>query len=166
MTNLKYIFSFALFIGSSALLSAQCPSPSELVKPDKKSGWNENSQSKSGALLAGEVYEYTFIAQRGVEYRITALGGVNEVIMDNVEFKLYDSEVQKVEIDGQPVYKRVQKVVYNSESGETGSQLVFTTPKTKKLTMKVNIVNSDKPDAVQCVAVYVETRRATQIGLK
>lgn len=164
--KLKHIIAITLFAGASMVSFSQCPSPSELIKPDKKSGWNENSQSKSGALQAGEAYEYTFIAQRGVEYRITALGGVDEIIMDNVEFKLYSSEVDKVEIDGKPVYKRFEKVVYNSESSDTGSQLIFSTPKTRKLTMKVNIVNTDKPDAIQCVAVYVETRRATPIGLK
>lgn len=166
MKKLNNILIFPLFACLSMVSFGQCPSPSELIKPDKKSGWSENSQSKSGALMAGEVYEYTFIAQRGVEYRITALGGVDEVIMDNVEFKLFDSEVEKVEVDGELVYKRLQKLVYDSKSSEIGNQLIFSTPKTRKLTMKVNFVSAEDPEAIQCVAVYVETRRATPLGLK
>lgn len=166
MIKLKHIFILPLIAGFSMVSFSQCPTPSELMKPDKKTGWNENSQSKSGALQAGETYDYTFIAQRGVEYRITALGGVDDVIIENVAFQLFDSEVQKVEVDGKPVYKRLQKLVYDSQKEDSGAQLIFSTPKTRKLTMKVQILNTDKADAVQCVAVYVETRRAAAIGLK
>jgi hypothetical protein len=166
MIKFKHIFIIPLFASVSMVSYSQCPSPSEVMKADKKEGWSESSQSKSGALQAGEVYEYTFIAQRGVEYRVSALGGVDELSKDNVAYQLFDSEVQKVEVDGKPVYKRLEKVVYDSKKKESGDQLVFSTPKTRKLTMKVTITNTDKPDAIQCVAVFVESRRLAELGLK
>lgn len=162
--KLNYIIAITLFAGASTLSFSQCPSPSQLVKLDKKTGWNESSQSKSGALQAGEVYEYAFIAQRGLEYRITALGGADDINMNNVEFKLYSNEVDKIEVDGKPVYKRLEKEVYNSEASDMGSQWIFSTSQTRKLTMKVHIVNTVKPEAIQCVAVYVETRRSIPLG--
>jgi len=135
------------------------------MQAEFKEGWGPNSQSKSGPLQAGEVYEYTFIAQRGLEYRLTALGGLNNIKVDNVEFELFDTEVKKVVQDGKPVYKRLKKVIYDSKSDESGSQVVFSTPKTRKLTIEVTVVNTEDPTAVQCVVVFVETRRIAKLGL-
>lgn len=165
--KLKYIIAITLFAGVSMLSVSQCPPPSQLIKLDKKAGWNESSQSKSGALQAGESYEYSFIAQRGLEYRITALGGgTDQINMNNVEFRLYSNEVERIQVEGKTVYKRLEKEIFNSESSDQGSQWIFSTSQTRKLTMKVNIVNTAKPDAIQCVAVCVETRRSTALGFR
>lgn len=166
MTNYNYIVILIASVFFSFTSISQCPPPGSVMKADIKAGWGPNSQSKSGPLQAGETYEYTFIAQKGLEYRLTALGGLNNIRVDNVEFELYDTEVQKVVQDGKPVYKRMKKMIFDSKSEESGSQVVFSSPKTRKLTLEVSVVNNEAPNAVQCVVVFVETRKATQLGLK
>lgn len=148
---------------------AQCPTPTMVFKPETKAGWFANSQSKSGAIMAGEKYEFTFIAQRGMEYRFTAAGGpgMESIAPGNVEFIVSDSQVQKVNKDGQEVFKRTNTIVFDSKSSGSDAQCIISTPKTRKLTVTVNLVaSSGNPKDVQCALVFIESRRAQEIGLK
>jgi hypothetical protein len=154
------VFAFSL-IGN-----AQCPSPNVVFKPETKAGWGANSQSKSGALLTGETYEFTFIAQRGMEYRITAVGGAGNWTKENVQFTVSDSEVQKVMQDGQEVFRRFNTVVFDSRTAGPDDQCVIATSKTRKLTVTVNLIGTERPKDVQCAVVFIENRRTQQLGLR
>lgn len=161
------IVTIVFAVLASHISFTQCPSPSQLMKPDRKSGWSESSQSKSGALMSGQEYTYTFIAQRGMEYKVNAFAGVDVISSENVDFKLYYTEVEKTMIDGEWVYDRVDKVVFDSKSNkEDKGEITFSSSKTRKLTMKLSLTSFEKENVVQCVAICVETRRMPDIGLK
>jgi hypothetical protein len=145
---------------------AQCPSPIMVFRPEPKSGWGLSSQSKSGALMTGETYEFTFIAQRGMEYRISSVGGSNELTKDKVQFRVSDTQVNRVIQDGQEVFKRSNVVIFDSKSTSGDEECVIVTPKTRKLTVTVNVVGTENPKDIQCAVVFVESRRAQTIGLK
>lgn len=58
---IKSVINFWIVLLFGGVAFGQCPTPSQVMKADRKNGWAENSQSKSGAVLTGEVYEYSFI---------------------------------------------------------------------------------------------------------
>jgi len=142
----------------------QCPQPDQVLRPDYKDGWGDNSQSKTGTLRPGDTYEMNFIAQAGLKYRITLLSGVGPFTDENVEFQLLGSEVKKVEEDGKKVYKRQEVVYLDSENQPEGEKMTFSTPKTRKLTLKIQLNGVEDTKLVQCVIVFVETKRELQVG--
>jgi hypothetical protein len=161
--NLLHILTVVSITWSA---NGQCPTPNQVMKADTKNGWYENSQSKSGALAPGDTYEYNFIVQRGIDYRITTLGGKTELTKGNVEFKIYDTQVQRVEVNGDMVYKRFETIVFDSRNPENTEELIFNSPKTRKLTMRVEVVAEGQPNDVHCVVVFVETKRSEKFGLR
>jgi hypothetical protein len=163
---IKNLLQMFLVVSISWSASAQCTKPNQVMKADKKNGWSENSQSKSGALAPGDTYEYNFIVQRGIDYRITTLGGKTELTKGNVEFKIYDSQVQRVEVNGEMIYKRFETIVFDSRNPGNTEELIFNSPQTRKLTMRVEVVADGQPNDVHCVVVFVETRRSEKLGLR
>lgn len=156
------ISAFILSVGLNS--SAQCPRPHELGLYDPESGWSENSQSKSGLLKMGETYELNLIAQRGMDYRVSAFVATEDASDIFVDLKIYDSEVKKVEEEGRGVYKRVKKCIYDTSKSNPDDELVITTPKTRRLNVKVTAVNASKNEDVECVIIYVEHRRSQKLG--
>jgi hypothetical protein len=147
------------FQGSSF---AQCASPTDIVKtPKDKLDYNVSSQSRSGVLIPGENYEMSFIAQDGMDYRISA--GAKNKDAGSVSFEVYEMVVQKTEKDGQTVYKKIKKVIATSADGET-EPVEFTTDKARKIVVKVNVMGGD-PKTKQCIGVLIEDKKTIKIGL-
>lgn len=164
-----FVLSFSIFLITS-LAFAQCPTASEVMRADRKNGWSESGLSKSGLLNKGEEYEYNFIAQKGIEYRLTALGGIDNVVVENVSYQLYDTEIKKIKnSEGKEEYKRVPLLIYDSQNAQEGDELIFSTEKTRKLTLKLTVQDGEADDTkieYQCVVVFIETRRLPGTGLK
>lgn len=151
----------AAFSFQSASFS-QCAAPADIVKaPKDKMQYAVTSQSRSGALVPGENYEMSFIAQDGMDYRISAAAKNKDA--GSVSFEVYEMVVQKTEKDGQPVYKKVKKVIATSADGEN-EPVEFTTDKARKIVVKVNLMGGD-PKSNQCVGVLIEDKKTTKIGL-
>lgn len=157
--SLLSLFLIILGVGYS-----QCPEPDQVLRPDYKDGWGENSQSKTGSLRPGDTYEMNFIAQAGLKYRITLLSGVDNYTDDNIDFQLIGSEVNKVEENGKMVYKRQEVVYFDSRNQAEGEKMTFSTPKTRKLTLKMQLNGVEDSKLVQCVIVFVESKRELQVG--
>lgn len=143
---------------------SQCPQPDQVLKPDYNDGWGDNSQSKTGSLRPGDTYEMIFIAQSGLKYRITMLSGVGPYTDEKIDFQLVGSEVNKVEENGKMVYKRQEVVYFDSRNQAEGEKMTFSTPKTRKLKLKMQLNGVEDSKLVQCVIVFVETKRELQVG--
>lgn len=159
-----------IFIGiillSTTIASAQCPRPYDVIQADYDEGWGDNSQSKSGPLRPGDSYEMKFIAQGGLKYRVTVVSGNEQYSRDDVEFQLVGSEVRKVNQDGKMVYKRVDVVFYDSEESKEGQKAVFFSERTKRLKVRIKLKGAEDSKLLQCVVVFVETKRPESLGLK
>jgi hypothetical protein len=140
---------------------AQCPAPEKVVKASSKSKetWGVNSQSKTGALLTGQSYEMSFIAQGDYDYRITA--GTSSSKKGEVTFEIYEMINEK---DEKGQYKKVKKVLISSEDAETNT-LEFTTDKGRKLMISVTYEGGDEEiKKPECVAVLIEDKKTIKIG--
>ena len=145
--------------------SAQCPKISDLNLRDESGKWTESAQSRTETLKMGESFEVSFIAQRGMDYRIRVLSGAEDLSIENSTVRIYDTDVEKVEEDGEIVYKRTQNKVFDSNSLKTNKEIIITTPKTRKLTVKGTARKSDIPEKTQCMIVYIESRRSEKLGM-
>ena len=58
----------------------------QFSKEDKSAYWNLNNQSRSAAFEKGKVYEMSFVAYEGFEYRLTTCTDVESVT--GVKFEL------------------------------------------------------------------------------
>ncbi|MGM0479645.1 MAG: hypothetical protein ACQERC_10520 [Bacteroidota bacterium] len=155
----------AIFLLSTAVHS-QCPRAFDVMEADYDNGWGDNSQSKSGPLRPGDTYEMKFIAQGGMKYRVTVVSGNEQFSRDDVEFQLVGSEVNKVkDDDGRMVYKRQEVVFYDSEKSAEDEKAVFFSKRTKRLKVRINLKGVEDSKLVQCVVVFVETKRQEKIGL-
>ena len=154
-----YLLSFTLVFSLS--IFGQCPNPNDYLRGDKKGGWSKNSQSKSGYLKPGETYELNFIAQRGMEYRVTILAGNESFSEENVSYQVYHTQVQKVKEDGKSVYKRLKSMIFDSSEDE--GKVKFSTDQTRKISVEVSIENYSKP---QCVIVFIEARKSKELGFR
>lgn len=164
MFKIIRISILSILLSLTGLSFSQCPQPDQVLKPDYKDGWGDNSQSKSGSLRPGDTYEMNFIAQAGLKYRITLLSGLGPYTDDNIDFQLVGSEVNKVEENGKMVYKRQEVVYFDSRNQEEGEKMTFSTPKTRKLKLKMQLNGVEDSKLVQCVIVFVETKRELQVG--
>ncbi|MCE3297220.1 MAG: hypothetical protein K0R65_2934 [Crocinitomicaceae bacterium] len=140
---------------------AQCPAPEKMVKASSKSKetWGVNSQSKAGALITGQSYEMSFIAQPDYDYRITT--GTANADKGEVSFEVYEMISEK---DDKGQYKKVKKVLISSADAESKT-VEFTTDKGRKLMISVTFEGSDEDNKKpECVAVLIEDKKTTKIG--
>ena len=164
MFKIIRITLLSIFLAVFGTSFGQCPQPEQVLRPDYKDGWGDNSQSKTGSLRPGDTYEMNFIAQAGLKYRITLLSGVGNFTDENIDFQLVGSEVNKVEDNGKMVYKRQEVVYFDSRNQAEGEKMTFATPKTRKLKLKMQLNGVEDSKLVQCVIVFVETKRELQVG--
>lgn len=157
------IFSLFVALTVSNVFSAQCPPPDKMDKPANKGKggtWGINSQSKTGALLTGQSYEMSFIAQEAYDYRIT--GATVSPNKGEVSFEVYEMVNEK---DEKGQYKKVKKVLISSQDAESNT-VEFTTDKARKLMISVTFEGGDDSNRKpECVGVLIEDRKATKIGL-
>lgn len=164
MFKIIRISLLSIFLISSGICLSQCPQPNQVLKPDYKAGWGDNSQSKTGSLRPGDTYEMNFIAQAGLKYRITLLAGLGPYTDENIDFQLVGSEVNSVEENGKKVYKRQEVVFFDSRKKAEGEKMTFSTPKTRKLKLRMQLNGVEDSKLVQCVIVFVESQRELEVG--
>ncbi|HLP53952.1 MAG TPA: hypothetical protein VK151_02950 [Fluviicola sp.] len=141
---------------------AQCPTAESIVKSKSKTkdSYGVNSQSRSGSVKSGETYEMSFIAQDGMDYRLSTK--LANPAAGTISFEVYEMIVEKKMVDGKETYKRTKHVLANSNDSGTGS-LEFTTDKSRKIFVAVSLSGGD-PKKPVCVGVLVEDKKSTKLG--
>lgn len=144
---------------------------SQLSKEQQAEYWNLNNQSQSAAFAKGKVYEMSFIAYKGYDYRLTVCTDIVEG-GDMINFELAQDEVVRVKDEyGNTNIKKTKETIYkNADDGNTQT-ITFTTDKTKKIYVKVNVPAQGeskdkalgKTDNV-CVGVLIEHKEAANLG--
>jgi len=141
---------------------AQCPAPEKIVKPEKskeKVSYSVNSQSRSGSIKPGETYEMSFIAQDGMDFRLsTALSNPSA---GTLTFEVYEMVVEKHTENGKVVHKRVKHVLATPD--QAANPIEFSTDKSRKIFVAVTLSGGDSKKP-QCVGVLVEDKRAVKLG--
>jgi len=156
----KYIYNsvklFLALFSSTTIILAQspCGQAEKIVKSYGKDKYTVSSQSKTGALKAGEYYELAFIAQEGYDYKITS---GTEGKDGSASYEIYEMVTQKV---GEAEFKKVKKIITTSDGSEP---IEFQTDKSRKLIIKVTL-NSSGSSKPECVAILIEDRKSTKLG--
>jgi len=150
------ILTCLIVLASSAY--AQCPTSESIVKGKNKTKdtYSVSSQSRAGAVKPGETYEMAFIAQAGMDYRLSAKAAEGGTIT----YEVYETYVEKKVVDGKDVFKRVKKVL----SGSGAEAIEFTTDKTRKIYVSVTLTGGDAKK-IECVGVLIEDKKTTKLGL-
>lgn len=158
---MKALFLTCLFAAGTAVY-AQCPAPASFVKNKsaKGEGYSVNSQSRSGAIKSGETYEMAFIAQVGMDYRLSSKAA--NAGAGTLSYEIYELVVEKKEVNGKETFKRTKHVLANSEA-TNAEPIEFVTDKTRKVFIAVTITGGDAKKT-QCVGVLVEDRKSTKLG--
>jgi hypothetical protein len=142
---------------------AQCPTAENIVKKEKsktKDNYGVNSQSRSGSVKSGETYEMSFIAQDGMDYRLSSK--LANPSAGSISIEIYEMIVEKKMVDGKETYKRTKHVL--ATSNESGAQPIeFTTDKSRKIFVAVSLSGGD-PKKPACVGVLVEDKKSTKLG--
>lgn len=158
---MKLTATIGLFLVTIVAM-AQCPTIESLSKSKKKEKGDEyvvNSQSRTGALLSDENYEMSFVAQSGLDYRLSVIPV--DGAAGTVSYEVYEMVVEKNADGGKQVYKKVKHVLASSSAGI--DQIEFTTDKVRKIFVSVSVSGGDKKKAT-CVGVLVETKRSDRLG--
>lgn len=153
----SYILTICLI--SFVTVYGQCPNPDRFIKvKGEKNGYSENSQSRSGYVRVGEVFETVFITQDANEYRLT----INPYDKDagNLKYEIYEMVVEKRLENGKSVYKKVKQVLYSSADDQS---IEIRSDGTRKIYVKVMMEGEDK-DRLECVGILVEHKRAKKVG--
>jgi hypothetical protein len=154
----------SLLVSTVAVFYAQCPSAESIskdkTKTKEKNPYSINSQSRSGSITGDKEYEMSFIAQPGMDYRLTTKAA--NPAAGTITYEVYEMVVEKKVENGKEEFKRVKHVLASS-SNTGGQPLEFTTDKTRKIFVAVNLSGGDtkKP---QCVGVLIEDKRSTKLG--
>lgn len=152
------VLTFLLAFGTTTF--AQCPAAESFVKDKRtKDAYGVNSQSRSGSVKPGETYEMSFIAQDGMDYRLTSKTAV--AMSGSISYEVYEMVVEKRTVNGKEMYKRVKHTLAASEDGSQA--LEFTTDKTRKIYVAVTVSGGD-PKKPYCVGVLVEDKKSTKLG--
>lgn len=158
---MKSLILTCLFVAATAVY-AQCPAPASFVKnkSTKGEGYSVNSQSRSGAIKSGETYEMSFIAQVGMDYRLSSKAA--DAAGGTLSYEIYELVVEKKEVNGKETFKRTKHVL--ASSGTAGAEPIeFATDKTRKVFIAVTLTGGDAKKT-QCVGVLVEDRKSTKLG--
>ncbi len=139
-------------------------------KEDKGAFWNINNQSRSAAFEKGKVYEMSFIGYEGFEYRLSTCTDIAS--SSGVKFQLAQDEVVRVKDgNGNTNIKKQRTIVFDNESDGMTPFVLFTTDKTKKFYLSVNVPATGSSDNRKltntdnvCVGVLIEHRRTQKLG--
>jgi hypothetical protein len=139
--------------------SAQCPKASSFVaiKEQKKDGFAVSAISRSASLVSGTSYELSFVAQGGMNYRVSA-----ETLTPNtgtVSYSIYEMVLKK---NDQGVSKKVKSVLGTSADA-VGGVIEIKSDKTKKLFISISLQDGNSKKA-ECVGVLVENKISAKEG--
>lgn len=141
-----------------------------LTKEQQAEFWNLNNQSQSAMFAKGQVYEMSFIAYKGFDYRLSVCTDI--VGGEKVEFEILQDEVVRVKDEyGNTNIKKTKESIYKNADDSMSPTITFTTDKTKKIYVKVNVpgVGTSKDKALGktdnvCVGVLIEHKEAAELG--
>lgn len=172
----KIVFAGALLFSIIVIQAyAQCNKThyfctEQFSKEDKGAYWNLNNQSKSAAFEKGKVYEMSFIAYEGFEYRVSTCSDVESA--NGVKFELAKDVVVRVKDgNGNTNIKRQREVIFDNEDDGMTPFVLFTTDKTTKFFLSVNVPATGSSEDKKltntdnvCVGVLIEHRRTEKLG--
>jgi len=140
---------------------AQCPTAESIVRSKKKKdAYGISSQSRSGSVKPGETYEMSFIAQAGMDYRLSS--ALANPADGTISYEVYEMIVEKKMVNGKETFKRVKHVL--ATSAEAGAEaLEFTTDQTRKIFVAVTLSGGDMKK-VQCVGILIEDKKTAKLG--
>jgi len=142
----------------------------QLTKEEQAEFWNLNNQSQSAMFAKGQVYEMSFIAYKGYDYRLSVCTDI--VGGEKVEFEMLQDEVVRVKDEyGNTNIRKTKTSIYTNKDDSMKPTITFTTDKTKKIYVKVNVPGQGaskdktlgKTDNV-CVGVLLEHKEAASLG--
>jgi hypothetical protein len=155
MKTILLAVSFILFSG----VNAQCPNPEKFLKSKgSRDGYGESSQSRSGFVRAGEVYEAVFIAQGSTLYKMT-IGPIDKNV-GNLKYEIYEMVVEKKIENGKSVYRKEKQVLFSSIDNQP---VEFRSDEVRKIYVKVMLEGEDK-EQLACVGILIEHKKAVKLG--
>lgn len=142
----------------------------QFSKEDKSAFWNLNNQSRSAAFEKGKVYEMSFIAYEGFEYRLSTCTDIESAT--GVKFELaQDMIVRVMDENGNTNIKRQREVIFDNEDDGMTPFVLFTSDKTRKFYLSVQIPSTGSSQDRKltntdnvCVGVLLEHRRTEKLG--
>ncbi|WP_070138256.1 hypothetical protein [Crocinitomix algicola] len=142
----------------------------QFSKEQRGAYWNLNNQSRSAAFEKGKVYEMSFIAYEGFEYRLSTCSDVESA--NSVKFELSKDIVVRVkDKDGNTNIKRQREVIFDNEDDGMTPYVLFTTDKTTKFYVAVNVPATGSSENKKltntdnvCVGVLLEHRKTEKLG--
>lgn len=142
----------------------------QFSKADKSAYWNLNNQSRSAAFEKGKIYEMSFVAYEGFEYRLSTCTDIESAT--GIKFELAKDVVVRVKgADGSTSIKRQREVIFDNEDDGMTPFVLFTSDKTRKFYLSVNIPATGSSDNKKltntdnvCVGVLIEHRRTEKLG--
>ncbi len=156
MRNFITTLCIVCFLGANA----QCPQPKKFIKIPKKErlGYVHNSQSRSGYVRVGEVFETVFVVQNGSDYRLT-INPLNEDA-GSVKYEIYELVVRKKKENGRTVFKKVKNVLFSSAEDQP---IEIISDGVRKIYVKI-MLDGDNRNKIECVGILVEHRKAQKVG--
>jgi hypothetical protein len=147
-----------VLLAAGTISYAQCPAPATFIKEKKnKDAFMVSSQSRSAAVKPGQTYEHAFIAQPGMDYRLSV--ALQDPSAGTLSYEVYELSVEKKMENGKDVYKKSKKVL----AGSASESLEFNTDKIRKIYVAVSLSGGDQKNA-ECVGVLIEDKKSTRLG--
>ena len=200
MNNLLRNIVVGLALGTSFIASAQtCRGIQRFCDPSpKKSGFVYNGQSVFGSFAQGDTAEVKIVVYKNMDYRIVLCAG-DEELDGQIQFKVveelskpYWEETKTLEtveefdqesnttvkkqvekVTKKRVYGKIETVRYDNTKYEYNPEFVFTSDKTRKLTIKVFIPelgedesNGLSENAMSCVGLLIEHQQSEKTGFR
>lgn len=144
---------------------------SQLSKEEQSEYWNLNNQSKSATFAKGKVYELSFVAYKGYDYRLTVCTDIVEG-SEKVSFEMFQDAIVRVKDEyGNTNIKKQKESIYKNADDNMKPSIKFTTDKTKKFYLSVNVpATGESKDRklgqsdLVCVGVLLEHKKAADLG--
>ena len=167
---MKKILLTSVFLSFVLFVNAQCVKPEYFIVKSKKSeGYSINGQSKSGYFEPGEVYEMSFIAYAGMDYKISVGADVSDK-EGQIEFELYEKKNKQVKEGGQIRYKKEDKILFKNKDAEMTQSMEFSSTATRRIYVRVQVPKVDgetgAAESYVCVGVLLEHQKGVKTGFK
>lgn len=165
---MKYlVFTLALLL--SINLESQCPDSRSFCLSGSRNGWLFNNQSKSATFEKGETYEMSFIAYKGISYRLAVCTDLRDESED-IEFEIYESKSVAKKIDGRVRYVKEYVTLYSNNEDQMEQIFTFSSDKTRKLFLRMKVPTGESKDKdnnqldLLCVGVLLEHQKTPKTG--
>ncbi len=196
---LRNIVVGLVFSISSIATAQTCRGIQRFCNPSpKKSGFVYNGQSVFGSFAQGDTAEVSIVVYKNMDYRIVLCAG-DEELDGQLQFKIveelskpyweetktlvtveeFDEEAnttvkkQVEKVTKKRKYGKIESVRYDNSKYENNPEFVFSSDKTRKLTIKVYIPelgedesNGLSEDAMSCVGLLIEHQQSEKTGFR